>query len=1254
MIGLCTVLLGVPVVADADQDADDDFAFARNLYRDAGDWDTAARLFADFIRDYPGDPNLPEARFMLARSHARRHRCEAAVRAYAAFFEHHPEHLSAADARRERASCLNQLGQFRQAAQALEEVQQLFSASTFAPEALLEAAANYRQAEDLGSAARVFNHAIDEYSTHAAAAQARYHLAQLRFAQGDSGSALILLEQIDKTAPKSERARDALLLSERILLILNRSAQASEVMDRLVKRFADSAHADSALVDFARYHFTQERFDDAVTAYEKAARRRSSTPGWMNQVHLGLADALRQSEQFDRAVEMYKQVTSQSEAAASTLAMAHLGLATTYSRTGRAREAVPIFLRLIQSNRATTAAASSTSRLVWAMAVRELAALYRHQGDYTRSSVWYDEYLAEAQRQGSTFPEVQQLDGVRLQLAKLYDSSGQSGRAIQLFESLQSASPQLQPDVQRSLAEAFDGAGETNRALHEYRVFLERFPDHNYARRVRERIELLSQFTIRDQEALDRVLRQAWMDDLNGRSRRSLMLDLALTLRQYQDYDNAVTTFETFVASYPDDPDAAQAQYSLAECLVSLARKRELEGDAVRADSLRHLGLEEYRILATKDSPFSRRAQLRLVEVGASAGPDSTRLSVLEAGLTSFLSDSLSTTSDAARPVAVDTRAQALLLLGDTRRQLGGDDGMMLTAALGAYDQLLDLDPDQRLAVRARFGRALCHRRLGREGIVDSLQVLLNHQAGRSLVPDILAELGQALIGAGEPRRAISRFGELLAAFPAYAHRRMVLEQLAATHLQLGEYHPAISQYQRLLDSEPRPERVFELQRRLARAYRAAGFSAEALDLYTSMLSGATQAQGADSLAFNRASLLVELGRLGEAEQAFGDLQRHFPSSPLVTAANNESADLLFELERYDDAHAAYATLVNKGAAPRVVGRAAVALYRLNRLEEGRKLSKGVDDEIWSLLLQLEEGRLYLRGGEYERAQKLFAQIEKSSREKPPGLGGFSERDPDLADMAAAPAAAAGYYLSTSKWQQDENNPSEEGLAMALEAQRRFLADYGDSPQALDVRLRLGAFNFRLKEYLRAAGDFRWVLETPSAPQSKKQEAVWMLLDCYLKAREYADAHRIAARLLKEFPDHPRAKETQLEIGNVLIEQNQYSQAIEHFESVLTWAEGNEAASAKFYIGQALQNMAEYSKAIEAYYRVRFEGADGFAGWITTADYERAQCNEALGQNATARTIYKEIIQREGSDSDFGKEARKQLDRLVGLPDQAQ
>jgi len=115
---LCAVLLLPAGARRQGEDSDDEFNLARNLFRDAGDYATAAELFADFIRNRPDSRHLADARLMLARSYARSDRCGEAIGAYEEFYLEHPDHLSTAEARRERAACLRSEGDHAGAARA--------------------------------------------------------------------------------------------------------------------------------------------------------------------------------------------------------------------------------------------------------------------------------------------------------------------------------------------------------------------------------------------------------------------------------------------------------------------------------------------------------------------------------------------------------------------------------------------------------------------------------------------------------------------------------------------------------------------------------------------------------------------------------------------------------------------------------------------------------------------------------------------------------------------------------------------------------------------------------------------------------------------------------------------------------------------------------------------------------------------------------------------------------------------------------
>ena len=102
---------------------------------------------------------------MLARSYRNSSRCALAASAYETFFLEHPDHLATADARRERAACLSQIGQYAAAALAYEDVQRRFSASDFAGQVLIDAAANHTYAQNPQRAVDLYQRVLNEYAT---------------------------------------------------------------------------------------------------------------------------------------------------------------------------------------------------------------------------------------------------------------------------------------------------------------------------------------------------------------------------------------------------------------------------------------------------------------------------------------------------------------------------------------------------------------------------------------------------------------------------------------------------------------------------------------------------------------------------------------------------------------------------------------------------------------------------------------------------------------------------------------------------------------------------------------------------------------------------------------------------------------------------------------------------------------------------------------------------------------------------------
>jgi TolA-binding protein len=1197
------------------QDVEDDaYKLARNLFRDAGDHATAAELFAEFIRNYPESQHLADARLMLARAYGRSGRCAEAVPAYETFYQEHAEHLNTAQARRERAACLGELGKHQEAAQAYGEIHRRFSASGFAPEMLLQAGANYTAAGMLEQAEAAYGKVIADYARTAGAHTARFRLARLLFAGGHADAAQSLLAQIAAAEPAAAEAPGALLLAGRIDLFVGKQDAAAALFARLQQRFAESAQADSSYLEQADHLFRRRQYMQAGEAY-LAAHERISAPELKLQALLSLADSRRLSRLTQEALQHYQDLLALLPAEHPSRPQARLGLAIALGQTGQFGLAVGMLQELRRTSPDSPAAET---------ALRELGALYSRRGDHQLAISWYRRYLQDS-------PDAADREQVRFALAGIYSDSGDFEAATELYQALADSRGPWSPEAQFGLAQTCEAGGQRRRALREYLVLLEQFPASRRGPAARERVEYLREFTLMDAEGLNRAVQQAWLDELSGSPRQLVQLGVARALHAHHDFSNAVRLFEHYVAVYHGGPYSAEAQLLLAESLLKLARQRQLEGQEGKLDSLRELALKEYRILSRHPDGgiWTQQAELQLLQLQAGTRPDSSALVAMVDGLDEFVSGHES------GPLV----PLALLRQGDAQRQLGSHDQRYAESAVAAYSRLIEEYPASPHVPAALFGVGVCQARLGAlSGAELTLSRILEDYPSSSVSPQVLHELGQLLLRQQRYPEARARLEELRWAYPTFAHRRGAQEQLADIHYVMGEYGDAVALYQQLIDGQLPSAETQRLRRRLAAAYHLGGQLQSALDIYRALSSAAeigtidAAVAHLDSVYFAAGQLLEELGQVEEAAAQYARVQGDFGESPLAATAAARAADLLFGLGRYQEAFSLYQPQLDTTEDPRVHGQAVLALFRLGRAEEARGGARDFarrfgKESDWNQRFQLEEGQLLLAANRYERALGVFQDVAKTSGE--------------WSDDGA-------YYAALVRWELNTADPSPEAAARALEAQARFVAKHGDSPHAASVHLRLGNYHYYLHNYLQAAGSYKRVIElTGAGPLA--EEAIWRLLSCYQGAHEYDEAHRVAEMLLRQFPGHPQARAAELEIGIILKEKGQYSRAIDQLQRTLEWAQGNQASEARYYIGEAYQNMGEYRKAIEAYYRVSYHGADGFSQWITSADYRRAQCHESLKEYATAVTVYQRIVQREGSDSPQGRLANERLTALKSL-----
>ena len=765
----------------------------------------------------------------------------------------------------------------------------------------------------------------------------------------------------------------------------NRDA-AEKKFSELQKRFAQSAQADSAYLDFALHLYEQRLFSQAGDAFDRAHKNMANTQ-LKGRALLGLADARRQSRQTREALNHYQALLANLKPGHEDYLRARLGQAIALGQVGQFAQAVGLFQGLIQVGDTVEARD----------ALRELGALYRARGDQSRAITWYRRYLQEAGI------EQTDTDAVRVVLAELYASTGYREEAVSIYRQLASGQGEVAAEAQYGLAKTFEAGDQPREALREYVAYLELFPAAPHAEEARQRIEYLREFTVMNHAELSRALQQAWIDELSGTPRQIVQLDVARALFEHHDFVSAARSFEHYAAAYANSPYGPQAQFFLAESLLQLAHQRTIEKETAHADSLRGLALQEYRILArTESSSWAQQAQLRLIETEAESGPDSLRLLTLEQGFADFVN-----TYSRAGSEHLD---QALLQLADARRELGTTDKTKLETAMADYSRLRRLFPQSPLMPQALFGLSLCLAQRGdHAAAADSLERVLQSYPDSPLTASILFEIGQIRLAQARPQEAIARLQELRWGHPAFPARRAALLLLADTYFSLGEHAAAAELYSPLAEAKNVRDPGGQVRRQLARAYHHMGQYSTALQTYRRLLDEEPNTTARDSIYFDQAVLMVQLRQEDEAVRQFLQVRDEFPQSPLADEAVVRAGHIAFALENYADAQRIYQPLLEKGVQDSLVyGQYALALFRLQRIDEGRKAAKRYDkylgkDTAWDQRFLLEEGRYYQRNKNYEKALKAFRDVEKK--------GGTE-------------AAEGAYREAVTLWEQNAAAPS--------------------------------------------------------------------------------------------------------------------------------------------------------------------------------------------------------------------------------------
>ncbi|MCX7984427.1 MAG: tetratricopeptide repeat protein [Bacteroidetes bacterium] len=343
-----------------------------------------------------------------------------------------------------------------------------------------------------------------------------------------------------------------------------------------------------------------------------------------------------------------------------------------------------------------------------------------------------------------------------------------------------------------------------------------------------------------------------------------------------------------------------------------------------------------------------------------------------------------------------------------------------------------------------------------------------------------------------------------------------------------------------------------------------------------------------------------------------------------------ETAQLLFNAGKYDEALTNYleAQKQNTNDSLRTIidGAIVCSLFRLDKLDEANKRAGEFQknypkQEQFFAQFEFERGSYFMRKEKYPVAFQYFENVTKK-----------------YSKTSVVPEALywkARIYEADGKLQQ----------AVAL--YDSIVQLYPKSSIVPKTRLSLGNAYYAMEQWEQAAQHYRTILNTEDQFSDLIPLAMSNLILTYKQMEMYDAALELTRKYIETYPTDPGIIDKKIDIGLLYQKLGYYQQAIFHFQSLIVPGNNDLEAELRYYIGECYYLKGEYQQAVLEFLKVPYLVSKiGKVDWIATSYYMAGQSYEKLGNPEKAIQMYKQIVDRKESDSQFKIAAQKEIERV--------
>lgn len=1232
--------------------SDTDFLYARKLYEDKL-YSLAAQEFSKFIKNYPSDARIPDARFYSGMAHFSDKNYESARRDFQFLAIDFPKDKRAADAWQKVAECYAAMGDYAGAANSLTTIGTFYPGSPNAVSSILLASDYFIKAGDLRSAKDKLQKLIADQPDIPEAHQSRLKLALLLKNEKNYPQASIEFQNVMDKAKDPELVAQAMYERARISDELGRSDEARNAFNKIIARYGKTKMNAYAQFEMGLILTREKKFNDAKAMFESVAAAPIIPSALKNAAQINIGDIYYMQGQFVQASDLYKKIAEGVYDSLNTIEAA-FKWGMVLEKLNRFDGANERYFTIIN-----TWGDKADNSVYLPLAYLKLAQNYTSLKKYREAAAYYQQFI-------NRYPDYPRLDRVLLRRGMLLQKEllDYTEAAI-AYETLSNAFPKNvhSDQVRFNLAVVYRNNNRIKEALDILRPFKNDFPGSSLLDDVQEELDYISTYHPEGNNKTTERIVYLLGDVIAERPKDEMLFSYAnLFFQELKDYKGAADIFRSVMAATKNKKLSEDAAYYTALSYDRIS-KRSLEFKSY-ADS----ALEMYKKLTV--GTYADEAAVYIVESNLQKLTNSEErarkskesyAALLERYPSSALRDqvlmglgnALWTLREVTLPVdsaKKDVKSKKKTVAAKEETQVGLKK---FISALECYDEILRLYPGSAFADDAYFNSILCYAYLkNKAGYFASMNRYITSLPRGKHIANVKFMMARYKEDNNEYQAAISAYNELINQYYYTSYADSAIQGIGNNYLFAQQYEKAIQAFQSSMSlnkdefaeldiSASRSNSHQSSDYKIAYAYEKLNNWTKAIEYYETYI----YPDNGGDYALKALSTLAELYDTKQdyknAIKYYRDLSAKSPRTDAGYKALNRVAEIHFISEQYDSAKIAYQKLTewSTDKFQQIIfdSRNIVCAYRLGQIHATTALEKDFnkkydDDKKLKILLLNYKAEFLYELGRYYQYQGARTNYELAFKT-------YSRVLEEYKTSAIIPEVM--YEMGVIRFNEGK---SKEGFDLMQQIPQK----YPGSEILPKVYLRLANEAFRLEQPQTAMEAAKLALQNPYIKIADAKYGTDFLIKVYKAAGYYENALLLIQQYLEKFPDDDPVNifSKRIDIGVMHKNLKAYNRALEYFKDLIKIASGEDEAEIQFNIAETYWAMNNFEQALLEYLRIPYLTLGKKFDWASAAKSQAAECYVKLSKYDEAVRLYEDIIRVNGVTSDYGKYSKQRIDQI--------